>query len=210
MTSNTTAFILAACGQTTGKVDAEQQKLLQQAAIQQVEATMRGSEADVTRYHLETVRQQILLAQGLAGTRQMVEQAVDNEKRADATLDLNQAQLVQQRQQLNVLNSSKSRPARHSRRSRRLGIWPPSISATPESSRFRAALDSFIELKRSPTPSSSRPCVFEKPLMEWKYRPRLMCQKQCANSGPDQAAIAFATDKRLEARSAGHAFNRIA
>jgi membrane fusion protein, multidrug efflux system len=83
----------------------EQQKLLQLAAIQQVEATMLGTEADVTRYHLETVRQQELLAQGLAGTRQLVEQAVDNEKRADATLDLNRAQLAQQRQQLNVLDS---------------------------------------------------------------------------------------------------------
>jgi membrane fusion protein (multidrug efflux system) len=83
----------------------EQQKLLQQAAIQQVEATMLGSEADVTRYHLEAVRQQALLAQGLAGTRQLVEQAVDNEKRADATLDLNRAQLTQQHQQLNVLDS---------------------------------------------------------------------------------------------------------
>ena len=46
----------------------EQQKLLQAALIEQAEATIQGAEADVTRYHLETVRQQKLLAGGLAGT----------------------------------------------------------------------------------------------------------------------------------------------
>jgi len=63
-----------------------------------------ASEADLTRYHLETVRQRALLATGIAGTRQTVEQAVDNEKRAEATLALNFAQLDQQRQQVNVLD----------------------------------------------------------------------------------------------------------
>jgi len=83
----------------------EQQKLLQDAMIKQAEATIEATEADVTRYHLETVRQQTLLSQGLAGTRQVTETAVDNEKRAEATLALNRAQLDQQRQQLNVLDS---------------------------------------------------------------------------------------------------------
>jgi membrane fusion protein (multidrug efflux system) len=83
----------------------EQQKNLQQALIAQAEAMVAASEADLTRYHLETVRQQALLATGIAGTRQTVEQAVDNEKRSEATLALNFAQLDQQRQQVNVLNS---------------------------------------------------------------------------------------------------------
>jgi membrane fusion protein (multidrug efflux system) len=84
----------------------EQQKLLQRALVKQAEATIQGAEADLTRYHLEAVRQQTLLDQGgLAGTRQLTEQAVDNEKKAEATLALNWAQLDQQRQQLNVLDS---------------------------------------------------------------------------------------------------------
>jgi membrane fusion protein (multidrug efflux system) len=82
-----------------------QQKLLQQAMIKQAEATIRASEADLTRFHLEAVRQKALLDQGLAGTKQLTEQAVDNEKHAGATLDLNRAQLEQQRQQINVLDS---------------------------------------------------------------------------------------------------------
>src|SRR5262249_54152325 len=68
------------------------------------EATIQASEADVTRYTLEARRQQTLLA-GPAGTRQITEQAVDNQKHAAAVLALNHAQLAQQRQQLNVLNS---------------------------------------------------------------------------------------------------------
>jgi membrane fusion protein (multidrug efflux system) len=83
----------------------EQQKLLQQTLIKQAEATIAASEADLTRYHLESVRQQALLTKGLAGTRQLTEQAVDNEKHAAAVLALNQAQLQQQRQQLTVLDS---------------------------------------------------------------------------------------------------------
>ena len=39
----------------------EQQKLLQDALIKQAQATIAATEADVTRYHLETVRQQTLL-----------------------------------------------------------------------------------------------------------------------------------------------------
>jgi membrane fusion protein, multidrug efflux system len=83
----------------------EQEKHLQQALIQQAEATIQATQADVTRYHLERVRQQTLLTARNASTEQLVEQAIANEKRAEATLVLNQAQLEQQRQQVNVLDS---------------------------------------------------------------------------------------------------------
>jgi membrane fusion protein, multidrug efflux system len=83
----------------------EQRKLLQEALIEQAEAAIQGAEADVTRYHLETVRQQKLLAGGLAGTLQIVEQAIDNEQRAKATLELDRAKLQQEREQINVLDS---------------------------------------------------------------------------------------------------------
>jgi membrane fusion protein, multidrug efflux system len=85
----------------------EQQKLLQGTLVKQAEATIQASEADLTRYHLEAVRQQTLLANSNAGTPQLTEQAVANEKRTAATLDLNRAQLDQQRQQLNVLQSQR-------------------------------------------------------------------------------------------------------
>jgi membrane fusion protein (multidrug efflux system) len=82
-----------------------QQRLLQQAMIKQAEATIAATQADLTRFHLEAIRQKALLANGLAGTKQITEQAIDNEKHAEATLDLNRAQLEQQRQQVNVLDS---------------------------------------------------------------------------------------------------------
>jgi membrane fusion protein (multidrug efflux system) len=85
-----------------------QQKQLQETLIQQAEADIQASEADVTRYHLEAVRQRTLLSGRLAGTEQLVEQAVDNEKRAAAMLALNRAKLDQQRQQVNVLDSQKA------------------------------------------------------------------------------------------------------
>ena len=83
----------------------QQQKLLQQALIKQAEATIQATQADLVRYRLEAERQRSLLVQGLAGTRQITEQAVDNEQRAEATLELNRAQLQQQQQQMNVLDS---------------------------------------------------------------------------------------------------------
>jgi membrane fusion protein, multidrug efflux system len=86
----------------------EQQNRLQETLIKQAEAEIDSSEADVTRYHLETVRQQDLLKDKIAGTPQLVEQAVDNEKRAASALALNRAKLDQQRQQLNVLASQKA------------------------------------------------------------------------------------------------------
>ena len=79
--------------------------------VKQAEAEIRASEADVTRYHLEAVRQETLLAKSYAGTPQLTEQAVDNEKHAEATLALNHAKLDQQRQQINVLDSQKAQAA---------------------------------------------------------------------------------------------------
>jgi membrane fusion protein (multidrug efflux system) len=89
----------------------EQQKRLQETLIKQAEDDIAASEADVTRYHLETVRQQTLLSDKFAGTPQLVEQAVDNEKRAISSLALNRDKLDQQRQQLNVLESQKAQAA---------------------------------------------------------------------------------------------------
>ena len=86
----------------------EQQKRLQDALINQAEAMIAATQADLTRYHLETVRQQALLATRIAGTAQLTEQAVDNEQHAAATLALNHAQLDQQRQQSNVLDSQET------------------------------------------------------------------------------------------------------
>ena len=82
-----------------------QQQVLQAALIKQAEATIEATQADLTRYHLEALRQEALVRTRLAGTPQIEEQAVDNEKHTLATLALNQAQLDQQRDQLTVLAS---------------------------------------------------------------------------------------------------------
>ena len=113
----------------------EQQKALQKALIAQAEAMVAASEADLTRYHLETVRQQALLATGIAGTRQTVEQAVDSEKRAEATLALNFAQLDQQRRQVNVLDSQEKQAQATLPCNRRRVIWRRSTLATRASPR---------------------------------------------------------------------------
>jgi membrane fusion protein (multidrug efflux system) len=86
----------------------EQQKLLQDALIKQAEAMIAATQADLTRYHLETVRQEVLLETRIAGTAQLTEQAIDNEQHAAAMLALNHAQLDQQRQQSNVLDSQEA------------------------------------------------------------------------------------------------------
>jgi membrane fusion protein, multidrug efflux system len=86
----------------------EQLKHLQETLIEQAEAEIAASEADVTRYHLEAERQQVLLSKSTAGTPQLVEQSVDNEKRAVSTLVLNRAKLAQQRQQVSVLESQRA------------------------------------------------------------------------------------------------------
>ena len=86
----------------------DQQTILQETLIKQAEATIKATQADLTRYHLEALRQQKLLATRLAGTPQLTEQAVDNEERTAATLDLNRAHLQQQRQQVAVLASQRA------------------------------------------------------------------------------------------------------
>ena len=111
----------------------EQQKRLQETLVKQAEAEIAASEADVTRYHLEAVRQQTLLSKSYAGTPQLTEQAVDNEKRAASTLALNRAKLDQQRQQLNVLDSQKAQAAAALEGQRLHAIWRRSIWATPAS-----------------------------------------------------------------------------
>jgi multidrug resistance efflux pump len=51
---------VAAAGAAIGNI--EQQKRLQETLIKQADAEIQASEADVTRYHMETVRQQTLLS----------------------------------------------------------------------------------------------------------------------------------------------------
>src|SRR5271154_1601068 len=73
------------------------QRIVQQSLVQQAEATIDATEADVLRYQLEDKRQRDLLRTGIAGTQQLVEQADDNSKRAIAQRRLNEAQLDQQK-----------------------------------------------------------------------------------------------------------------
>jgi membrane fusion protein, multidrug efflux system len=73
------------------------QKDVQRALIRQAEATIEATQADVLRYDLEAKRQRDLLQTRIAGTQQLVEQADANEKRTTAQLQLNNAQLDQQK-----------------------------------------------------------------------------------------------------------------
>jgi membrane fusion protein (multidrug efflux system) len=73
------------------------QKDVQRALIHQAEATIQATQADLTRYDLEAKRQRDLLQTRIAGTQQAVEQADDNERRVSAQLELNNAQLDQQK-----------------------------------------------------------------------------------------------------------------
>jgi len=73
------------------------QKDVQRALVRQAEATIEATKADQLRYALEAKRQRDLLQTKIAGTEQLVEQADANQKRTDAQLQLNEAQLDQQR-----------------------------------------------------------------------------------------------------------------
>ena len=73
------------------------QRDVQRALIRQAEATIDATRADVVRYDLEAKRQHDLLRLSTAGTPQLTEQADDNDKRANAQLKLNEAQLEQQK-----------------------------------------------------------------------------------------------------------------
>ena len=72
------------------------QKDIQRALIRQAEATIQSTTADLERYSLEGKRQRELVTK-FAGTQQLLEQADDNEKRTAAQLQLNGAQLDQQK-----------------------------------------------------------------------------------------------------------------
>jgi membrane fusion protein (multidrug efflux system) len=73
------------------------QKDVQRALVRQAEATIDATNADLDRYNLEADRPHNLLKTGIAGTPQGVEQAEDNAKRTSAQLELNKAQLTQQK-----------------------------------------------------------------------------------------------------------------
>jgi membrane fusion protein, multidrug efflux system len=80
------------------------QRVVQQALVEQAQATIDASEADVLRYQLEDKRQRDLLRTGIAGTQQTVEQADDNAKKAIAQRRLNEAQLEQQKAALAAID----------------------------------------------------------------------------------------------------------
>jgi membrane fusion protein (multidrug efflux system) len=73
------------------------QKDVQRALVRQAEATIAATQADQLRYSLEAKRQRDLLQTRIAGTPQQVEQATANQNRTDAQLQLNNAQLDQQK-----------------------------------------------------------------------------------------------------------------
>jgi membrane fusion protein (multidrug efflux system) len=79
-------------------------KDLQHAVIHQAESAIAATQADVDRTQLELKRQRTLLATTY-GTAQKVEQALADEKRFEATLTRNQAELEGQRRQMGVLDT---------------------------------------------------------------------------------------------------------
>ena len=80
------------------------QRVVQQALVEQAQATIDATEADVLRYQLEDKRQRDLLRTGITGTQQAVEQADDNAKRSIAQRRLNEAQLEQQKAALAAID----------------------------------------------------------------------------------------------------------
>jgi membrane fusion protein (multidrug efflux system) len=82
-------------------------KALQHAQIDQARSVIAATEADVARTKLELERQRTLLANTF-GTSQKVEQAEAEEKRFEANLERNQAELHGERQQMAVLDTQES------------------------------------------------------------------------------------------------------
>lgn len=82
-------------------------KQLQHAEIDQAESEIEATQADVDRTVLELRRQRALLATTY-GTAQKVEQATAEEKRFEATLARNQAELLAARRQFGVLDTEES------------------------------------------------------------------------------------------------------
>ncbi|MDR6293192.1 MULTISPECIES: HlyD family secretion protein [Inquilinus] len=79
-------------------------KDLQHAEIDQAQSVIAATQADVDRTKLELNRQQTLLGTTF-GTPQRVEQALADEKRFEATLTRNQAELEAARRQMGVLDT---------------------------------------------------------------------------------------------------------
>jgi membrane fusion protein (multidrug efflux system) len=82
-------------------------KAQQHAQITQAESVIAATEADVVRTRQELVRQRTLLA-STYGTPQKVEQAVADEKRFEANLARDRAELEGQRRQMGVLDAQES------------------------------------------------------------------------------------------------------
>src|SRR5215813_2537611 len=82
-------------------------KAEQHSQIDQAESAIAATQADVDRTKLEAKRQGALLASTF-GTQQKVEQAVADEKRFEATLVRNQAELESERRQMGVLDTQES------------------------------------------------------------------------------------------------------
>jgi len=82
-------------------------KAAQHSQIDQAESAIAATQADVDRTKLEAKRQGALLASTF-GTQQKVEQAVADEKRFEATLVRNQAELESERRQMAVLDTQES------------------------------------------------------------------------------------------------------
>ncbi|PPQ34841.1 HlyD family secretion protein [Rhodopila globiformis] len=77
--------------------DLASQKDVQRALIRQAEATIAATQAEQVRYDLEANRQRALLRTRIAGTEQQVEVATANQAKTNADLQLNEAQLDQQK-----------------------------------------------------------------------------------------------------------------
>ncbi|HEY8014828.1 MAG TPA: HlyD family secretion protein [Dongiaceae bacterium] len=82
-------------------------KALQHAEIDQAGSVIAATQADLDRTKLELTRQRTLLATTY-GTAQKVEQALADEKRFEATLERNKAELEGQRVQMAVLDTEES------------------------------------------------------------------------------------------------------
>ena len=82
-------------------------KAEQHSRIDQAQSVIAATQADVDRTKLEAKRQGALLASTF-GTQQKVEQAVAEEKRFEATLVRNQAELESERRQMAVLDTQES------------------------------------------------------------------------------------------------------
>jgi membrane fusion protein (multidrug efflux system) len=82
-------------------------KTLQHAQIDEAESTIAATQADVERTKQESARQRALLSTTF-GTPQRVEQAVADERRFEATLARNRAELEGQRREMAVLDTQES------------------------------------------------------------------------------------------------------